>query len=682
MAYRGAQVTIPLGSVGLLTDDVLISLPMNSLNRAYNVEFESGRISKQKGSTRYNADDALDSDIVCLFDYYPTPTTQRLIAITDNGKIWRDTGDSTFSSVTPITTGLGSPTVNSQMITGGAESSGRDRKLFIQTAGNAQIQIIEGDASVTRDIFMPSQDWQTGDFPTFAIPYQNRMCVMGSAADRHRLYFSTVSDHENFTGINFPTSSWQLYSRIAATPNVDRTATIQAGTAVTIFTTTNNDGFLAYASQKFNKLTLTISQAQTGAPVYTYEYYNGSTWAALTTTAVPDYTTLASDTLEFNIPIDWNIGDGTEVGGSEDFYAIRALATTAPATAVQITSLTVTNTTFDSAPPTFAVFPGEGDGILCAAVYRGLLFVFKEPYGVYVLDGRDPDSDNWTIKAYSNAFGVSSPHAVVQILGDLVAANSIGSITSLQASDAFGDFEAGDILANAKVEEYIRNEFSFDGVPFTQAVWYPEKKTAIFTAMGNGSTTQDRMLMINTSTQNSRISLVNKDAPNCIAMRKDAQGILRPIYGTQDGYVYLMDRPTYNVNDEAYMGEFQTNYTDLSQADQSLAGKNKIFDFIEVGYIALDNSTFYCDIYIDGELRDTKAFDTFFGVELDSFVLDVDELAGDSLPNRNRLKLNSCTGNKISLRFYSNEDNGAFRIEKVILNFRVSAEQVYVNQIA
>jgi hypothetical protein len=261
MAYSGNQVLIPFGSVGLLTDDVLSSLPMNSLVRAYNVEFESGRISKQRGSTKYNAS-ALSDDIVCLYDYYPTPSLQRLIALTADGKMWRDTGDGTFSTTTAIKTGLGTLTPDSHMTVGGAESQGRNRKLFA-LMDSSQVQILDGDSSTPRNINFPSQDWQASSYPTFAIQYQNRMCIMGSAADRHRLYFSTVSDHENYVGQNFNTNRWEFWRRIAATPNVDATATIQAGTAVDIFTLTNNDGYLVYGLRPFNKLTIVVSQAST-----------------------------------------------------------------------------------------------------------------------------------------------------------------------------------------------------------------------------------------------------------------------------------------------------------------------------------------------------------------------------------------------------------------------------------
>jgi hypothetical protein len=679
MAYQGISVPIVLGQAGLITDDPISSLPLNALQKANNITFDSGRIGKSLGSSKYNSS-ALDSDIVAVFDWFPTPSLQRLIAVTDNGKIWRDTGDTTFGSATPIKTGLGTLTTDTKISAGGAESSLRNKKLFI-TTGASQVQIIDGDASTTRDINLPSQDWQTGNYPNFCIPYQNRMVMINSAADRHRVYFSTVSDHENFTGISFPTSRWELWSRIAATPNVNLTTNVQAGTAVTIFTTTNNDGFLAYGILPFNRLSLTVSQAATGAPVYTYEYWNGSAWTALSGVSAPTLTATGSTTLSFNIPSNWAVGDGTEGGGNNAYYAIRVLATTAPTTAVQITSLTPANTTYDSAPPTFPVFPGEGEGIISAAVYRGLLFLFKEPYGVYVIDGRDPSSSNWTIQRYTDSFGVASPHSVIQVLGDLLAANSIGSITSLQASDAFGDFEAGDVLANAKVEEYVRDQLNFAGLPYSQSVYYPEKKLAMFTGQSTSTLVRDRILVIDVARQNSRPYFITKDSPNCLALRKDSQGISRPMYGTQDGFVYLMDQQTYSIQGAPYLGEFQTAYTDFSQVDSGLAGKNKIFDFIEVNYLPTGNNDFFCEVYVDGDLRQTLSFSQYLGVGLDEFILDEDSLAADPNSSRNRKPLRSCTGNTISFRFYNNNLNESFRVERIIIGFRLSAEQVYSTQV-
>ena len=682
MGYNGFTVPIVLGEVGLVTDAAATALPINALSKANNITFQNGRISKQLGCTKFNST-TLGADIVALFDWWPTSALQRLIAVTDDGKIWRDTGDGTFSTTTPILTGLGAVTTDTHIMTAGAESSGEVRELWVFT-GTSQIKVIHDDLATAVSVQNPSADWATGNYPTFGIMYQNRVCVMGSAADKHRLYFSTITHHENFLGPNLSTAGWQLYTGISAGTLTDRTATIQAGTAVEIFNTTASFGYFVYGVTKFNKITMTISNANTGGatPGITYEYYNGSSWSALTLTTTPIYTATGSVYAEWTTPSNWAVGDGTEVGGNVLWYAIRVISDSAGAdNNVEITSLTVTNTAEDSAPSTFSIFPGEGDGIISAYVYRGMLFIFKKPFGVYVLDGRDPLTANWTVSRFSDAFGVSSPHSLLQILGDLVAGNSNGSYTSLQASQNFGDFDAGDILQNAKVEEYIRTQLNFAGLPYSQALYYPEKKIAMFTGQSSTTLTRDRILAIDVARQSPRISIITKDQPNCLALRKDSQGISRPMYGDASGYVYLMDQATYNLNGTSYLGEFQTNYTDFGQVDPQLAGKNKIFEFLEVNYVPTGNNNFYIDVYVDGDLRQTLTFAQVYGIALDAFELDADTLAGEAFGNRNRKQLKSCTGNKISFRVYNNSSNEAFQIERLIVSFRMSAEQIYSGQV-
>lgn len=537
MAYSGSTISIPLGQLGLRTDDPMTSLPPNALIKANNVSLYAGKIEKARGTTKYNST-ALPSDVVAVYDWHPTSALQRLIAATDDGKIYRDTGSGTFNSNTAITD-LATPiTTDTHMVSGGAEQAGNNKKLFIFT-GAAQVQVLDGDGASTSNISAPSADWAAGNYPKFGIIYGGstgaggRLCAMNSAADRHRLYFSTPDDHEDF------------------------------------------------------------------------------------------------------------------VTGS---------------------------------PPTVSVFPGEGDGIIAAAVYRGLLFIFKAPFGVYILDGRDSDSANWTLSKYSDSFGIQSPHSILQVLTDLIAANSFGSYTSLQASDSFGDFEAGDILSNNLVEDYIRSIFNSAGLPYSQCVYYPEKKQAFFTGQSSSADLRNQMVIFDVGRQELRIYLDTKERPNCLGIRQDSQKILRPMYGDKDGYVWLMDQNTYNRGGSPYIGEFQTAYTDLSFASSELAGKNKLFDFLEVNYIATGNNNFYCDVFVDGDFRQTLIFDQVLGAALDSFELDVDRLAADQAGHRNRKQLRSCTGNRISFRFYNNGFNEAFKIERINVGFRLSAEQMYSSQ--
>lgn len=527
MSYSGAIVPIPLGQLGLRTDDPVTSLPPNCLIKANNVSLFNNRIEKSRGSSKYNST-TLGNSVVCVKDWFPTPSLQRLIALTSNGNVYRDTGNGLFSGNVAIKTGLGTLTTNCMMVEGGSEAAGYNKKLFIFT-DTAKVQIISGDASATTDIANPAVDWAAGNNPKAGIVYQGRMIAFGNANRRHTIYTSTSDDHEKFDD--------------------------------------------------------------------------------------------ATNSFQFNI------------------------------------------------------FPGEGDGLIAAAVYQGLLLVFKKPYGVFIVDGtQDPNPGGWSIRRYSDAFGVSSPNGTAQALGDLVGANSFGSVTSLQTTNAYGDLTAGDIYARNKVENYFRQELNPAGYSSTQALYYPEKKTLYFSNKSQGSNNVNRLVSVNFGQDTPRFTLETKDQPNCLALRRDSNGIERPMYGANDGFVYLMDQNVYNVGgNSAYIGEFQTPYIDFSFADQSLGGKSKLFDQLEVNYVQTGNWAFYIDVYIDNAFSETLTFSQFKGATIGSFILDQDSLGGIGT-KRIRLPLHG-SGRAISFRVYNGNLDQNFIIERLIVQFRPSGEQ-------
>lgn len=136
-------------------------------------------------------------------------------------------------------------------------------------------------------------------------------------------------------------TSYKAWTLIAAsTPDATEVTTaLQAGTAQTIFTTTNNDGVLVQSRKKFNFIGMNVTQANTGSPVYAASYYNGSSYASLPTISVP--TDYATDTQvhAFAAPTDWVVGTTAAVGGDTSLYSVRLVATTHPDTAVKIDAL-------------------------------------------------------------------------------------------------------------------------------------------------------------------------------------------------------------------------------------------------------------------------------------------------------------------------------------------------------
>lgn len=107
---------------------------------------------------------------------------------------------------------------------------------------------------------------------------------------------------------------------------------------IQILPTTNNYGFIVQSAEKFSMLVLNVTVAETGSPVYAYQYWNGSAWTTLATQETPVYTSTGKVYLVFIPPFDWTLG-GTGIDSNK--FSIRILATTAPTAIVTIDGLYV-----------------------------------------------------------------------------------------------------------------------------------------------------------------------------------------------------------------------------------------------------------------------------------------------------------------------------------------------------
>jgi hypothetical protein len=171
--------------------------------------------------------------------------------------------------------------------------------------------------------------------------------------------------------------SWSFGKIIVAdTPDfTDQTSTIQDGSTVTLYTTTTNDGFLIQSPRRFNLIGFSVTQAESGSPVYTYQYYNGTAYATLTTIKVSASYTVADHVIAFAAPQDWAVGTTAAVGGSTSLYSILMKASTAPGTAVQANAMWV------SAFLNFTEGVADNGKVVCTAA-AGENFTLQSTEGV------------------------------------------------------------------------------------------------------------------------------------------------------------------------------------------------------------------------------------------------------------------------------------------------------------
>lgn len=210
MGYAGQISQIPLGLMGLMSDSGSSELPPQCLIKAFNINYAPGYLEKAPGALLYNSTGAFSAGVVGLLDYWPEYNKQRLLALTSDGKLWKDYGDRTFNNLTAVATGLGNGMLNNncQMVIAGNEVSGNPKKVFFFSNGIAQIKVLSGDTNTVANITLPAVDWpnanaststnMTGVYPKFGIPYLGRLWVFSKSV----AYASTTTNHQDFQSAN------------------------------------------------------------------------------------------------------------------------------------------------------------------------------------------------------------------------------------------------------------------------------------------------------------------------------------------------------------------------------------------------------------------------------------------------------------------------------------------------
>lgn len=197
MASKNIKIPIPLGTDGLVGSSNMSEIPPTALTEALNVSYYGGVISKAGGSAKYNSTAISGTPtILAGSDWNLSGSIQRMIVYTDAGTLLKDSGAGAFA--TTLKSGLSTAPTNSPMlIRGGAESQGRNRKLFIFNGANP-VQVLSGDGTTTTDLASPPADWTGANQPVFGFIHDNRLWGGGNSNDAHRVYYSLAADHEDF----------------------------------------------------------------------------------------------------------------------------------------------------------------------------------------------------------------------------------------------------------------------------------------------------------------------------------------------------------------------------------------------------------------------------------------------------------------------------------------------------
>jgi len=317
------------------------------------------------------------------------------------------------------------------------------------------------------------------------------------------------------------------------------------------------------------------------------------------------------------------------------------------------------------------VYPGEGGELRGAFVYKGRLVCFKDGGFAYMLNDTSATQSEWYWQKFASNFGLAAPNAIAEVLDDLVAGNTYGTITSYAASQKLGNIEAADVIQNLQFEAYLRGNTAKNGVPVQHMIYYAEKKQLFFTYRSAYYTYNDMLVMIDFARMDRlRPAFWKKGSPQCLALYKDTNQIERPMYGDKDGYLILMDQEDRTEGGTAFTGSFQSPHWDFSFADPTLSAVEKHFDFLAIHYVPESSGDLSCDYFIDGRFIETITFPMiqYTKPELGVFLLGTARLAQ---PNTETIKRElKGTGRTLSIRLYNAGSNQSFQVPAVTVYFR------------
>ncbi|MDE1839572.1 MAG: hypothetical protein KGH87_06600 [Thaumarchaeota archaeon] len=390
-----------------------------------------------------------------------------------------------------------------------------------------------------------------------------------------------------------------------------------------------------------------------------------------------DGTTLTAFT---SVPADWSGVNEPSCGSVHQFHAWYAGNVNQPHTLYYSTlqdHTDLTNTGMNTGAGTMQVFPGEGSKIVAMLSYKGLLVVWKWPFGVYLVNTTDPNSTNWGVTRVTSAIGAAGPRAIVVIDDDVLWMDAVGNIQSLVATLNFGNLSSINISQQKFMRPWIDANLNISKVQNAQGVYYAAKRQVHFAVAGFGAAANTYRLVVDyMHLQSPRFRYSNMDTCQSLWMRLDTNFIARPASGDGAGVVWLRDQTVKSIGTNTpYTAQFQTPHLDFSHLDPALGPKRKLGQFLEIVSEPTGNWNINAQVLWDGVVKQNIIFNLgITGSTLGAFTLGTDKLAGGAV-NASRKRLVG-SGRRLSVIFYNNQPGQDFSIARGYVSFLPGSERV------
>jgi hypothetical protein len=278
-----------------------------------------------------------------------------------------------------------------------------------------------------------------------------------------------------------------------------------------------------------------------------------------------------------------------------------------------------------------------GERLYGAATFRGVLFVWKYPKGIFYLDDTAIDYASWSYRAHSEAVGCApSPHAIIPLDDDVLFVDPNGHLHLLSAVDTLGGVQDSDLTRRLGLQAWVAETIDRSSLATMAAVYNPATKTVYIGCRSKTAPTfsNDLLLMLDFSGRERdipvRFSYATAYTPNSLTLkRRDSVGEQAVLLG-EFSTSYLARVEEYGARIEIDPGEsvdpgarpagrtvgyaqvLTTPELDLGDAAPELRTRRKNFGALELILADEDLAIELCtlEVRVDGVLRETQTFTT------------------------------------------------------------------------
>jgi hypothetical protein len=315
--------------------------------------------------------------------------------------------------------------------------------------------------------------------------------------------------------------------------------------------------------------------------------------------------------------------------------------------------------------------PSDGDAITGLASHKDNLWVFKGPYkgSIHRIVGSAPTGgDSFGRQTFIRGLGAVNHNSIFRFRDDLGFMWSDGSIHSLSATSAFGDFN--DAALSRPINGWLRAHINGSRLKYSWAATDSVRGYTLFTLPVDSSTNNNVVLMMDFRFSPVRWSRWDAFSSGCLAPVVDS-GIPTIFDGSNDGYVRRLQRPTRSIDGTGSINSM----TQLPFIDYGTPINMKVIERMSAGISpkGVINFTFAWQ-RDDLAEQSVQIAQAGIGGLLDLFVLDVDQLGGATFADRFHALEEGGEFRSISYSVENNEVNQDLEVHTISATINVGAD--------